>query len=64
MHQNSNTSTTDRYSRVSDDVVFRQKEAADVGLGFALPAENPVEKPAVARISRKNMKEKVQSIAA
>jgi integrase len=60
----SNTSTTDRYSRVSDDVGFRQKEAADVGLGFHLPADNLVEKPAVARIARKIMKEKVQSIAA
>jgi integrase len=60
----SNTSTTDRYSRVSDDVGLRQKEAADVGLGFHLPADNLVEKPAVARIARKIMKEKVQSIAA
>jgi hypothetical protein len=45
-------------------VGFRQKEAADVGLGFHLPADNLVEKPAVARIARKIMKEKVQSIAA
>jgi integrase len=60
----SNKSTTDRYSMVNEDVVFRQKEAADVGLGFVLPAENPVEKPAVARIARKIMQEKVRSIAA
>ena len=36
---------TDGYSKVKDDVAFRQLCAANVGLGFKLPAENQTENP-------------------
>ncbi len=49
---------TDAYSRVKDDVAFRQLCAANAGLGFELPAENPAEKPVVARNARKNTEKK------
>jgi hypothetical protein len=42
-------SVTDGYSKVKEDVAFRQLCAANVGLGFELPAENLAEKPVVAR---------------
>jgi hypothetical protein len=46
-----NRSVTDGYSRVKDDVAFRHLCAANVGLGFELPTENPVKTPDVARNS-------------
>ena len=57
-------SVTDAYSRVKDDVAFRQLCAANVGLGFEVPAENPAEKPVVARKARNCTKAKTQSVAA
>jgi integrase len=36
----SSASVTDRYSKVGEDVELRQKQALEVGLGFAIPAEN------------------------
>jgi integrase len=36
---------TDGYSKVKDDVAFRQLCAANAGLGFELPAENQTENP-------------------
>ena len=41
-------SVTDGYSMVKADVAFRQLCAANVGLGFELPATNPSDKPVVA----------------
>jgi len=41
-------SVTDGYSMVKSDVAFRQLCAANVGLGFELPATDSVEKSAVA----------------
>jgi len=41
-------SVTDGYSMVKGDVAFRQLCAANVGLGFELPATNSSDKPAVA----------------
>ena len=38
-------SVTDAYSMVKDDIAFRQVCAANVGLGFQLPAENQTENP-------------------
>jgi hypothetical protein len=38
-------SVTDADSMVKDDIAFRQVCAANVGLGFQLPAENPTESP-------------------
>jgi hypothetical protein len=43
-------SVTDGYSMVKGDVAFRQLCAANVGLGFELPAINSSDKPAVAPI--------------
>lgn len=57
-------SVTDSYSRVKDDVAFRQVCAANVGLGFELPAENSAQKPVVARNARKNTKAETLSVAA
>ena len=48
-----NTSTTDGYSKLKKNLAFRKKWAVKAGLGFAIPAENPIGKPAVARIARK-----------
>ena len=41
-------SVTDGYSMVKGDVTFRQVCAANVGLGFELPAINSSDKPTVA----------------
>jgi len=57
-------SVTDAYSRVKDDVAFRQLCAAYVGIGFELPAENPVEKPVVARDARNCTNVETLSVAA
>jgi hypothetical protein len=48
------TSITDVYSKVKEDVGFRQVCAANVGLGFALPVEKPSEKPSLARTRTKS----------
>jgi hypothetical protein len=53
-------SVTDGYSKVKEDVAFRQSCAANVGLGFELPSEKLV----VARNARKKMKAEMQSFAA
>jgi integrase len=57
-------SVTDSYSKVKEDVAFRQLCAANLGLGFELPSENPAEKPVVARNARKMMKAETLSVAA
>jgi hypothetical protein len=36
-----NKSVTDVYSKLKDDVAFRQKVAEHVGIGFEFPAEKP-----------------------
>lgn len=38
-------SVTDVYSMVKDDIAFRQACAANIGIGFQLPAENRIENP-------------------
>jgi integrase len=43
-----NTSTTDEYSKLKTNLAFRGKWAVKAGLGFAIPVENPIGKPAVA----------------
>lgn len=55
---------TDGYSKVKEDVAFRQLCAANVGLGFELPAEIPAEKPDVARSARKDAVNESLSVAA
>ena|SRR2546425_1599386 len=48
-------SVTDGYSRVKDDVKFRKKVCAEVGLGFQLPTEIRAESPEVVPIVPKNL---------
>jgi integrase len=55
---------TDGYSKLKDDLAFRQLCAANVGLGFELPAEKLEEKPDVARTARKLLSEETMSVAA
>jgi integrase len=55
---------TDGYSKLKDDLAFRQLCAANVGLGFELPAENLEEKLDVARIARNFQSEETLSVAA
>jgi integrase len=57
-------SVTDGYSKLKEDVAFRQLCAANVGLGFELPAENLEEKLDVARIARNFQSEETMSVAA
>jgi integrase len=57
-------SVTDGYSKVKEDVAFRQLCAANVGLGFELPTENLAEKPVVARNARKKIRVGTLSVAA
>jgi integrase len=57
-------SVTDGYSKVKEDIAFRQSCAANVGLGFELPDENLVENTVVARNARRKMKAETQSVAA
>jgi integrase len=55
---------TDGYSKLKDDLAFRQLCAANVGLGFELPEGNPSEKPDVARIERNFTGEETMFVAA
>jgi integrase len=57
-------SVTDGYSKLKDDLAFRQLCASNVGLGFALPTEKQEEKPDVARIARSFASEETMSVAA
>ena len=59
-----NTSTTDGYSKLKTNLAFRKKWAVKAGLGFAIPAENPTEKSAVARNARNYTEEIAMSVAA
>ena len=56
-------SVTDAYSRVKDDVAFRQLCAANVGLGFELPAKISAENPDVARNAPNCTKAETLSVA-
>src|ERR1700730_8134964 len=55
---------TDGYSKLKDDLAFRQLCAANVGLGFELPSEKQEEKPDVARTARNCTSEETLSVAA
>ena len=59
-----NTSTTDGYSKLKTNLAFRKKWAVKAGLGFAIPAENSIEKPAVARNARNYTEEIAMLVAA
>jgi hypothetical protein len=47
---------TDGYSKVKEDVAFRQLCAANLGLGFELQVKISQKSPVVARNARKKMK--------
>jgi integrase len=58
-----NKTVTDGYSKVKEDVAFRQLCAANVGLGFELPFDNSAAIPDVARIARNFMQSEAVSVA-
>lgn len=55
---------TDGYSKVKEDVEFRRLCAANVGLGFGPPSQNPTEKADVARNARNNANGEPLSVTA